>query len=156
MSDSSEGLGTVHSSEFTKEKLPLRERLARLATFLPVFEDPDFVFGRWVQPPPHPDGKLSFAWCESTPKAEGFVQAAYDLGFVATDFDWPAWAGSDEAQALVHDPKLVARASVDQLIELLTVSIRGDRFCEGQLLALFESGVLTAILRRAAELQLGG
>lgn len=85
--------------------------------------------------------------------ADGFVRAAYDLGWVRTDFNWPDWAHSPEAEHLRDDPECMACATPDQLSRLLTVVIRQERFCEGALESAFESGLLTAICRRAAQLE---
>ena len=48
----------------------------------------------------------------------------------------------------------VAHATAEQLTKLSTSLVRGDRFSEGTLAWAFESGLLLAIVRRAAALAL--
>ena len=60
--------------------------------------------------------------------------------------------GTPEALTLRDSPASLAKATPDQLSHLLTVLIRQDRFAEGSLVASYESGLLTGILRRAAVL----
>lgn len=131
---------------------PLAERLRALAAFLPVFERPGFEFGHWVEPVPRPDGTLDFPYCELTPEAKAFVQAAEDFGFVMRSFDWGEWWPTAEAQRLLRDPEAVAAATPRQLGRLLTLAIREDRFGEGVLLGHYRSGLLTGIIRRASAL----
>src|SRR5207244_1533652 len=83
-------------------------------------------------------------------EAGSFVQAAYDLGWVRSGFDWPTWSQTAEARNLQNDPHLLAQATQVQLASLLTVCIRQDRFVEGALMSAYESGLLVRILERAA------
>jgi hypothetical protein len=64
----------------------------------------------------------------------------------------PSWANTPEAIALHGDRAVLARATPDQLAMLLTALIREDRFNQGALGDSFESGIMTAIARRAKEL----
>lgn len=65
--------------------------------------------------------------------------------------DWPAWASTAEAQRL-RDVAAVADATPEQLVKLMTWIVRSDRFVEGSIEGAYESGVLGAIIARAAEL----
>jgi Family of unknown function (DUF6508) len=78
-----------------------------------------------------------------------FVAAAYEHGWVLRGFDWPGWAQSTEATNLRDDEAVLAQATPEQLMRLLTVVIRQDRFAEGALLDAFESGLILRIVRRA-------
>lgn len=128
-----------------------RTRLRRLGDYLAVFEAPGFEFGRWVTPPVGKDGVIYMGGYSLSPDASRFVRDAYDLDWV-TEFDWPSWIGTAEATEFVDDPKRVERATPDELAKLLTVYIRQDRFVDGELANAFESGRLTALLRRAVAL----
>lgn len=55
-----------------------------------------------------------------------------------------------EAQALIADHANIASATPDQLVKLATSLVRSDRFTEGSLAGAHESGLLTAIVRRAS------
>ena len=69
------------------------------------------------------------------------------------DFDWASWMGTKEITVLRDNPEVMNRATAEDLSRLLTVVIRQDRFCEGSLADAFESGLLTAICRRAAQIE---
>ena len=136
----------VQLDEFFAEGVPtLRERLAALVVFLPKFELPDFDFGRMQTPPGiTPYYTLS-------PLASCFVKTCYEMGWVKP-FEWADWKDSAEATLLRDDPSALKNATLEQLIRLLTVVIRQDRFVEGALGNAFESGLLGGILCRAAVL----
>ena len=84
-----------------------------------------------------------------------FQKAAYAEGWVLRSFVWPDWAGSEEAARLRDDPATLAEATPEQLMRLLTVCIRQDRFVDGALLDAFESSLIRRIVQRAADLNGG-
>lgn len=120
--------------------------LIRLGRHLPTFEAPGFRFGSWVPAQERDDEVIVMGWYEPGPEANAFLA---DARAAITPFDWPAWASGPEGQALLGHPEAVASASADDLRRLLTVYIRSERFGDGTLEAAFESGMLTAIIRRA-------
>ncbi len=134
-------------------KPDLQAKLQGLAHFAPIFTAPGFKFAAWRREPPDESGILHLPESELSRDADEFVKAAYDLGWVK-QFDWSAWMGTPEGRRLIESPDLVASATHDQLAKLLTVYIRGERFNEGALNSAFESGLLTAIVRRAEALLL--
>ena len=123
----------------------LKEGLDALAAFLPEFESLDFEFGHMESRP----GSLPFY--TFSPVAHSFIETCYEMGWVRP-FDWVEWKASPEAVGLRDDPSILEVATVEQLSKLLTVVIRQDRFVEGALGSAFDTGLLTAILRRAAAL----
>jgi hypothetical protein len=127
----------------------LADRLHRLAKHLPVLESPGFSFGAWVPSREREDGVIVLGWYEPSGAAEAFLG---DLGGWVTPFDWPAWASSPEGQRLLGHPEAVASATAEDLGKLLTTYVRSERFGDGSLEAAFESGMLTAIARRASVL----
>lgn len=136
----------------TATNLPLRDRLAGLAAFLPVFQAAGFEFGRWGGGEKTAGGAIQMPYYVVSDGAEAFVRAAYDLGWVLADFDWPAWKETPGANKLRDDPVAIGNATPEQLAQLLTVCIRQDRFVEGGLAGAFESGLLIAIVARAEAL----
>jgi len=132
---------------------PLKERLAAIAAFLPRFEDPDFSFGEWSEARKSESGVFTMPYFCYSKGADAFVETAYTLGWITTDFAWPRWAHSPEAIRLRDDPDCMGHATPEQLSRLLTVVIRQERFCEGSLEDAFTSGLLTNICRRAAQLE---
>ena len=132
--------------------MTLLERLRRLASFLPKFESTAFEFGKWNNPKSTGQDAFTLPFFVLSETADAFVKEAYDLGWVEGDFDWGTWMGTPEALSLRDSPASLAKATPAQLAHLLTVLIRQDRFAEGSLVASYESGLLTGILRRAAVL----
>jgi hypothetical protein len=126
-------------------------RLRVLAGWLEAFERPDFSVGEWGGGQPDAQGVIQMPYVERSDEAQRFVTEAASAGWIFP-FDWPTWAATPEARALLGDPARVAAASADDLARLLTTIVRGDRFSEGTLVHAHESGLLTAITRRAATL----
>ena len=129
-----------------------RYRLESLAAVLPIIEAPDFYAWRWHDSEQRPDGVWTMPWYELSPAAVSYVRAVGESGMMLTGFDWPSWAKTPEAKSLHGDREALARATPDELAMLLTALIREDRFNEGALGDSFESGIMTAIARRAKEL----
>ncbi len=123
----------------------IKERLEALAAFLPDFESPGFEFGHMDKAP----GGMPYY--NLSPVASRFVHTCYKMGWVL-NFDWVQWKDSPEATELLRNPEAMEAATPDQLGRLLTAIIRQDRFAEGALGAAFDSGLLTAIIRRIAVL----
>ena len=132
---------------------PLHERLERLAEFLPIFEAPGFQFGEWGDITTSEPGVLQMPFYSLSDAGSSFCQTAYDFGWVLADFNWPVWNSTPEAERLRDDHGALANATPDQLAMLLTVILRQDRFCEGELASCFASGLLTRIVRRAGVLR---
>jgi hypothetical protein len=135
------------------ESANLQERLHALAAFLPRLEQPDFEFGKWVNPATEEPGVIVMGYYDFSETAEAFVKMAYDAGWVLSDFDWSAWAQTAEAAGFRDSPDALAQATAEQLARLLTVVIRQDRFCDGAIASAYESGLLTGIVRRAGQLE---
>ena len=126
----------------------MNDRLRRLASHLAAFESPDFSFGEWEPPLTDAEGRTSMPWYRFSPAASAFLR---DAGAVMVPFDWPAWLRTPEGDRL-RDPSAVGDASEAEVVRLLTAIVRSDRFTEGSLAGAYESGLLTAILRRAKQL----
>jgi hypothetical protein len=126
----------------------LADRLRLLARHLETFEAPGFSFGTWEPARTREDGVLVMGWHDPSPEALAFLDDVRAGGWI-TPFDWPAWASSAEGTALLGHPDAVARASADDLRRLLTTYVRAERFGDGTLESAFDSGMLTAIIRRA-------
>jgi len=127
-----------------------------MVKFAELFETPGFRFGEVISPPVRETEEgLEFTvpYSVHSPEAQQFIERSYRLGWVLQDFDWMAWSGSAEARQLQDDPSAtLASAGPEQLAMLLTSLIRGDRFSETTLVEAFNSGLLTAIVKRMAAL----
>jgi hypothetical protein len=131
----------------------VRERLERLASYLPVFEDPEFRFGMWVGGRPMPHQQLVTPGYVFSDPAERFLAMLHESGWVSADFEWRSWKNSKEAQALATGEQGLACASSDQLFQLLTALVRQEQSAEGTLANAFDSGLLRRIVRRARALR---
>lgn len=128
--------------------------LEALAKFLPAMKVPDFCAGT-ITAGSAQNGERQMPHASYAPMTSRFHQAAYENGWVLRDFDWMEWVASEEAQALLASEEAIGRASASQLMKLLTVHVRSERFSEGALLRAFESGHILAIVRRAQGLASG-
>ena len=119
--------------------------LRKLAPFLPALESGTFDFGHWEGGETRPDGTV-------TAPNYVFSQQALDLiaAMPVHAFDWTKWMTSPEARALIADHANIASATPEQLVKLATSLVRSDRFTEGSLAGAHESGLLTAVVRRAS------
>ena len=66
-------------------------------------------------------------------------------------FDWRSW--SEEAERYQMDPEALQAADLLTLRKLLTAHVRAERFAEGHLASVFESGHIAAILRRLKQIR---
>jgi hypothetical protein len=124
-------------------------RLRRLGRHVAMLESPEFSFGDWAPVQENEDGSINLPWYQPSPAADQFLG---DVRALVTPFDWPAWAGTAEGQSLIGHPDAIASATADQLQKLLTAYVRRERFGEGTLAEAFDTGVLSAIARRAGQL----
>jgi hypothetical protein len=124
------------------------EQIRAVARFLPIFETikPE-DFSHSVQL--NNEVGYGIGHVEFHPAVREFRQACYDNGFVQS-FDWTVW--QTEARRYMNNPALVESAKLATCVKLITAHIRFERFCDGHLHSVFESGHLTAILRRLEHL----
>jgi hypothetical protein len=127
------------------------ERLRRLAGWLGRLESPDFVLGRWAGGERRPDGVITMPYYELSPEGREFVAA-----LPVEPFAWTEWLETDEGRRLRQDRAAVAGASAAQLVKLTTAIVRSERFADGSIESAFNSGLLTAIVRRANDLTAQG
>lgn len=123
---------------------PSRTQIDAVLAFLPIFEQEDFVPSHVETPPGQ------FPYHVYAEEASNFLHALYKNGFVFP-FDWPSW--QEEAQRYYDKPKLLRTADLEVLRRLLTLHVRKERFSEGHLSAMIESGHIAAILRRLKALR---
>lgn len=129
------------------------DALQAIAAFIPIFEAPGFQFAH-NDSPLRQTGEKAFEMVgyHYDPQVYEFWEAAEQSGWLQ-HFDWMAWSETDEALALEDRPGAVEQASPEQLSRLMTKFSRAERFEDGAWLALWESGLLMRILRRAKDLE---
>ena len=111
-----------------------------LLKFLPYFQNRRSRFG---SPAECERGAVSCSVLSS--RAQRFYKACYRHHFVQ-EFDWGTWL--DAAKKLHESPEELAKADLESIGRLVTFHIRYDRFCEGHLLEMMESGHIGQILAR--------
>lgn len=131
----------------TSESTPLSKRnVEALLAFLPVFEAPSFVAGKWSEVQ-EIQGETELPYFVQSQAVSDFMDACYRNGFV-TDFDWGSPAWQEQVQRYMDRPERLGDADLVVLRRLITTHIRNDRFCDGHLAKMFEGGHIVAILRR--------
>lgn len=118
------------------------DHILAVLSFLPGFENPSFSPGEWVT------SEGSLPYFDYSPEVLSFEKTLYANGFIQP-YNWSQWF---EGMLLVDHPELLHKASLQTLRKLLTAHVRADRFNEGYLADIFESGHMLSILKRLAEI----
>jgi len=122
--------------------------------FIPMLEkNPIELFYRWEGDGVGEDGVLTIARPVRDWKIDEFIWCLINHGFVQ-DFDWGEWAV--EANRYEEDTKLIEGADLATCIKLLTAYQRGDRFVDGLLAHMIESGQVVRVLHRLRALRDSG
>ncbi|MCC5846248.1 MAG: hypothetical protein JJU05_18525 [Verrucomicrobia bacterium] len=111
-----------------------------LLIFLPYFRNINTCFG--TQPDTIDMTVLPSAFTE---QSTAFYKACYDHNFVQ-DFDWGKW--SQSKQGLINKGLGTEELNLADIGRLLTAHFRRDRFCDGHLLKVMQSGQIARILDR--------
>ncbi len=117
-----------------------------LLAFLPTFDADGFRFATLRRS----EGNSIGGWTYG-PDAIAFIEAAYAHGFVCS-FDWPEWA-STHGRRIMENTREIEGADLSTLRRLFTAWIRGDRFCDGALASLYDSGAVRCALDRLSRLR---
>jgi len=127
--------------------------LQALAAFGPQLRAPDASAGRWADQTGTGtlDDPLTMPYFEASDLLNRFADMTYRAGWIR-NFDWMEWSKGAEAERLFRDKESLAEATVDQIANVLTTIVRGDRFSEGALAGYFKNGVLLALAERAEAL----
>jgi len=118
-------------------------QIGAVLEFLPVFEAAGYRFGEWETP----EGQ--FPYFAYSAEVSRFIQTLYAENIVIR-FDWSQW--QEAAKIYLDDRAALAGADLLTLRKLLTLHVRKDRFVEGHLAAMLESGHIMAILRRMSQI----
>ena len=124
------------------------EGIKKILEFLPKFQDAKFKPGKWHSSEQIKENTLTFPYYEYSILVSKFLRTLYDEGFIYP-FDWGSW---DYGVKLSRNPELVQKANLLTLRKLITAHIRQDRFCEGHLASIFESGLVVRLLERLKEI----
>jgi hypothetical protein len=124
------------------------DQVDELLRFLPQLGNPDREFvaaGRGGER--NPDGSVTVPFPSYLPEVQEFFRLAaqpwwQDHGYV------PA-----AAAAMIQDDDLIRTATIDQVRTMLTLCVRGERFCDGYWEGVLKTGRITALLNRLAALR---
>lgn len=132
----------IHGTGVVDESTPVEiQDFKVILSYLPSFESPGYDFGEIIEE------EGVFPWADYSGEVLEFYRDLYLHHFIV-DFDWPSW--QHVAIGYYQNPELIKTADFHTLRRLFTLHIRKDRFCEGHLLSILESGHITAMLRRLA------
>jgi Family of unknown function (DUF6508) len=127
------------------------EALHRLASYEQVFAAPGFSVGSWAGGERDASGVIQVPYYELSDEMTHFTRDMAALGWVRP-FDWMSWSATPRGQQLITEPAAIGTATAEELANLLTTIIRGERFSDGEIEGAFRRGSLLAIMRRAGAL----
>ena len=114
-----------------------------LLALIPEIENTS-EFGEWKGGEKNPDGSVTMPWRETAPIIKKFLKAVYAIPIIIS-FDWPSW---DEGRKIAGNVDFdFDTLDIVTKCKLITAIVRNDRFCEGALVAAFESGLILKILK---------
>lgn len=116
-----------------------KENINNILRFLPMFEGPTAQLYQVETERP-----TLYPYNYSAELHE-FIAALYRENLIYS-FDWPSWQA--KAALYTNDPGLVAQADLLVLRKLFTTHVRADRFVDGHIAAMIDSGHILAILKR--------
>ena len=120
------------------------QQIDAILKYLLILEKPDYQFGRWVE------AEGQFPYFSFSSEVDEFIDALHRQDMIIL-FDWTSWR--KEAERYQTDSEALETADLLTLRKLLTVHVRAERFAEGHLASVFESGHITAILHRLKQIR---
>lgn len=133
---------------------PSRDDTAAIVAFLPAMEARDHEFGHFG---PMVRNEKDYGIWPGFYKPEvtdQWLQALYDHHFIDPEFNASRW--TPEAERYMADLQLAAKARCATIRRLLHYHVRCDRFVDGHLLSVWQSGHLLAVMCRLAALHAAG
>ena len=127
-----------------------KEQIRALADFWPVFANPKFVYETEDKHEKRADGVIIMPSSTLSSEAYAFHKMVYREGWILKEFDWLEWARTDEFNNLFSKKGAVAKASIQQIAQLLTALVRKERFSSGTMACAYSDGLLTGITQRAS------
>lgn len=91
-------------------------------------------------------GVLIFPWVEQYPLIQDFVAFMYENNLMVK-FSWTEWQEGRDWYAL-DDVSKYEKLDIQTALMLLTAVIRNDRFSDGALVNVFETGVFPKIIQK--------
>lgn len=92
------------------------------------------------------DGTQLMPWYEYNETVHEFMDTIRETGWLDYGYD-PV-----DAQKLLMDEEVIARATIPQIRQMLTAVVRGERFCDGWWMSIIDEGNVRRVLERLAEI----
>ena len=135
----------------TTERQPTRRDIQALVDFLRrLYGDgtPPPVI-RWITKTK--DGTLTLPWPEYDETVERFIELIVSQGcWMDTEYV------PEQAKRLLMDEAAVRRAAIPEIRQMLTLVVRGERFCDGWWASLIDDGHVRRLLERLVEIEQEG
>jgi len=131
---------------------PDKYDLAAFTVFAQAFEEQSFVAGTVHPPEEIEPGVMAIGWWASSDVVERWHEALYHHQIIDPDSDYLSEACSRRMEEFAQNPALLKTCDLPAVRTAMTNISRGDRFCDGYMAGMFDSGVAQAATRRLAEL----
>ena len=131
----------------------VEEAIDWAASFIERFENAEEPLFTFHEGEEQEDGSFQMPYYTPSPIAMEFVGGLDEKGLLVP-FDWMAW--SNTADSYIRNPESLLDASADVCFKLLFLHIRADRFTDGHLAKMLESGHIITILKRLREIRKSG
>lgn len=125
----------------------IRAALEAMMVFLAQLEEPAFQAGQWVVSKPSIDER-HLPHVRYDPVFLELLSMSRELGWIMQTPAAGEWFRSADIRRFLNEPDLIGRATAEQLTRLLTAASYAEKFREGLLLDMTESGGMLNILRR--------
>jgi len=124
------------------------EKMDELLAFLPALSRPEReTIREWDLRRKEPEGTIVL----TPPIYEADIYQFFRLAAQ------PWWCDYNyvpkNAMAMLEDDRVIASATLDQVKTMLTLCVRGERFCDGLWASVLSAGRVTALLRRLQALR---
>ncbi len=130
----------------------MRKDLLAFKRFADAFDAEGFHAGRIHTSEEVEPGVHSWPWWEASPVAGEWHQALYDNGIIDPESDYLSVEFAQQMRQFEADPTLLSAADLSTVRTVLTNISRGERFCDGYMASMFDTGVAQAATRRLVEL----
>lgn len=124
---------------------PTIEEINELVEFLPRLQEKDFnPIKQWLGGK-QPDGTHQIGYPDYHELTEEFFH-------IASKECWMYPYDPERAGDMINDEAKIKEANIDQIKEMLTFCVRGERFCDGHWGAMIEDGYIERLLIRLTQL----
>ena len=137
-------------SDMTREREPSARDLQALVAYLPKLygEGAPQPVARWITE--NTDGAPTLPWPQYDETVRSFIDLIVEQGcWMDTGYD------PESSKGLLMDEAAVRNATIPQIRQMLTLIVRGERFCDGWWSSMIEEGHVRRLLERLAEIGAG-